>query len=202
MATVTLLTNPRKRKKSSRKTPARKSTALRASTPKKRKSPKRRKNPVGTPVSKMRTIRRRRNPIKARGVVDANLMPSLKGALGAIAIDSVYNMLPVPAEMQVGAIGHVVKGGVAIALGMLAENMKLTKKDNAQQMVNGALTVQLHGLAQEMLGGFIGGSVTVPTETGVSYAGAALTAGPMPGMGMYDFTGASDGLGMYDYTGV
>lgn len=200
MATVTLLTNPRKRTR--RKTAKRKTTAMARSAPARRSNPRRRM----AATTARRRVARRRNPIK-KGVVDTNIMPSLKGAVGAVAVDTLYDMAPIPSAWQVGAVGHGVKALFAIGAGMVAENMKLANRRHAVDMVNGALTVQFAGLVKEVVGATTGaiGTATTQTETAAGdnttgYISAAPPAGRMMagdgGMGIYDTVPGE--MGMYE----
>lgn len=201
MARVQVLSNPRKRRKASPK--RRKRTTAVAKT--------RRRNPVR--AAARRPVRRRRNPISRRGVVDKNLMPSLKGAAGAVVLDGIYSMLPIPAEYQTGHIGALVKAGVTLGFGVLAQKSKAMKPSTVNDLVNGSLTVQLHSIGQELVGGVMAsGAVTqtAPTDTttaqGLGYTGTARRAGltdgrrrhPSPsGMAGYDM--AEPGMSGYDF---
>lgn len=189
MGTVTLLTNPRKRVGSKPK-----KRVIRAA----RKAKTKRKYPSkARATAAARVLRRRRRNPSARGIVDANLMPAIKGAVGAVAIDTAYDMLPIPANLQVGAVGNLVKMGVSIGMGMAVEKFKLTKGTTAREMVNGALTVQLTGLVKELVGGAMGAIPAGTPESGAGYISASPTAGAL---GMYE-SGAYDagfGLGVYE----
>lgn len=194
MGTVTLLTNPAKKRKAASKKRAVAKTIKRAK-PKRRITSKAEASKAGRALR-----RRRRNPIK-RGVVDTYLMPSLKGAAGAVAINTIYDMLPIPPSLQVGMVGNGVKMAVAIGLGMAAEKAKITKGTTAKDMVSGALTVQMAGMMTEILGGALT-SLPAPEPTGTGYISPAPTRGGS--LGVYDRSGVdpsafSTGMGMYDF---
>lgn len=180
MARVNVFSNPKKRPSKRRKAKRRTTVAKRASAPAKRR---RRSNPAPRPAK--RRVARRRNPIKGKGVVDQNLMPALKAAAGAIVLDGAYSFLPIPAEYQSGQMGALVKGAATIGMGMLAERSKVMKPATVRDMVNGALTVQLHSIGQELVGGIMasGAVTTTPatgddgTTQGLGYAGTSRRAG-------------------------
>lgn len=141
-----MLVNPRRRKKATRSTTRRrrKTTA--------RKSPARRtyrRNPIR--ATRRRSTRRyRRNPIKAKGLL-APLMPAAVSATGAIGLDLAWGMIgsKLPMGMGTGPMKYVAKAAGALALGSLAA--MVTKKDTANQMAVGALTVVLHGAMKDTI---------------------------------------------------
>ncbi len=206
MARVNVFSNPKKRPSKRKKAKRRTTVAKRASAP-----AKRRRNPAKRPAK--RRVARRRNPITGKGVVDKNLMPALKAAAGAIVLDGAYSFLPIPAEYQSGQMGALVKAGAVIGMGMLAERSKVMKPATVRDMVNGSLTVQLHALGQELVGGVMAGGAVTTTPTtdsgdgtaqGLGYAGtnrrAGVARGNLPrsvsgGMAGYDL---SPGIAGYD----
>lgn len=191
MGTVTLLTNPKRR--TTRK-PAK--VGIR----KARKAKTARKYPVPSKArasSAARVLRRRRRNPAGRGVVDTNLLPALKGAAGAVVLETLYDMLPIPPQYQVGMVGNLVKAGAAIGIGMAADKAKVLKGGNARDLVNGALTVQFAGMMREIVGGAMATATPAPEATG--YISPAPVAGNL-GMyeqGAYD-GGFSTGLGVYE----
>ena len=193
MGTVTLLTNPKRR---TAKRATRKPVAAARKVARKAKTARKYPRPTKARASMAaRVLRRRRKNPSARGIVDANLMPALKGAVGAVAINTVYDMLPIPANLQVGMVGNLVKMGAAIGIGMAAEKAKLAKGTTARDMVNGMLTVQLAGMLSEVVGG-VTATLPTPTPAATGYVSAAPTAGAL---GMYEQGGFESTLGMYDY---
>ncbi len=136
MAGKLLLVNPRKRTraKTPRKTPVKtKITARRA-------SPVRRKKTI--------TVRRRRNPIAKRNIMASQITPAFTAATGALGLDIMLGILPIPDTIKSGAFRHVVKGAGAIAMGMLVAN--LVNRKVGEQMATGALTVVMHGAMKEV----------------------------------------------------
>lgn len=188
-----MLVNPRRRRKAStrKKTRARKAPAKRA-----RRTARRRSNPV-TPIRRRsrrvaprrarRTVARRRNPtgplqqLTGGDFVNKQLMPAATGAFGAIGLDILWGYVPLPANMKVGPMRHVVKGIGAIGLGMLA-NMAV-RPATARQFTAGALTVVTYEAMRELVSRMM---PNVPM--GYYSAGMAVD-----GMGMY----TGNGLGAY-----
>lgn len=119
--------------------------------PRKRRAPARRRR---APVARRPAIRarRRRNPIAIKGlsgITQRTIIPAATAAAGALGLDVIWGYAPVPANLKVGPLRHVVKGAAAIGLGMLAENF--VKKSTAQNITLGALTVVLHDMGREVL---------------------------------------------------
>lgn len=141
-----MLVNPRKRKSAAKKAAKRPAT--------KRKSPRRyAKNPITLNAVKKRR-KYRRNPIGGgRGLkgITAPIMPAATAAVGAIGLDLAWAKLGgmLPESMQVGPIRHVAKAAGALALGALAG--MVLKKDTANNLAIGALTVVLHGAMRETI---------------------------------------------------
>lgn len=138
-----LLVNPRKRatRRKRRKTTVRR---------------KRRRNPVAANPRRRRTSRRRRrNPQRFTAAkLQRQLTVATQGALGALGLDIALAYIPLPAQMQGPFIGPVIKGFGAVALGMVA-GMAGIRAETANRMVEGALTVQIHGIAKQMVGQFM-----------------------------------------------
>lgn len=205
MARVNVFSNPKKRPAKRKKAKRRTTVAKRASAPAKR----RRSNPARRPAK--RRVARRRNPIKAKGVMDANLLPALKAAAGAIVLDGAYSYLPIPAEYQSGQMGALIKGATTIGMGMLAERSKVMKPATVRDMVNGALTVQLHSIGQELVGGIMasGAVTTTPatggeqtgdgTTNGLGYAGTARRAGRASSSLPRNLSGYQEDAGLSGY---
>jgi len=132
-----MLVNPRKRRVT-RKKPARKVIAKRRSAPVRR--PRK-----GTAT---RVVRRRRNPIRSKGIVANQLTPALTAASGALGLDIILGFMPIPETLKSGPFRHIIKGVGAIGMGMLASN--IVSKKTAEQMTTGALTVVMHSAMKEV----------------------------------------------------
>jgi hypothetical protein len=156
-----LLINPRKRR--GRKTAAKRGAGgrfvkARASNPaprkRKRISRKRAHNPISTVrrhVAKHRSRARRHNPIKGfagmGGLVNSTIMPGFIGAAGALGLDLLLGIVPLPVAVKTGPMKYLVKGAAAIAVGALG-GMVLPRA-TAHKMAVGALTVTLHDFMKE-----------------------------------------------------
>ena len=157
-----MLVNPRKRTRKGGRTAAqkaatRKLVALnksRRSSPK-RKATKRRKNPVGLSrvaraVNPKRRVSRtrRRNPITLRGLpgkIADFAMPSLQGALGAVAVNTALNYVPMlPGFLATGNGKYLTRAGTAVLLGVFGR--KLLGAKMANNLAVGAITVAAHDL--------------------------------------------------------
>lgn len=133
-----MLVNPRKRRRrtSKKKTVARRRPTRRISTRPARKT------------------RRRRNPIKTRGLsgVVNQIMPAATAAVGALGLDLIWGYAPIPESLKTGNMRFVVKAAGAIGLGMLAG--MVVKKSTADQLATGALTVVLHNAMRDGMANF------------------------------------------------
>lgn len=91
---------------------------------------------------------RRRNPIGS-GFIGDVLVPSAIGGGGALALDVIMGMLPIPATMKTGPMAPIVKVAGAVALGYAAK-FALSRK-TAEQIAAGAITVTLYNVAKAAL---------------------------------------------------
>ena len=154
-----MLVNPRKRKSTRRsaaqKAATRKLVAYnkRRSSPKRKATTKRRKNPVGLSrvaraVNPKKRSVRRRNPITLRGLpgkIADFAMPSLQGALGAIAVNTALNYVPMlPAVLTTGNGKYLTRAGTAVLLGVFGRKVLGAKMANS--LAVGAITVAAHDL--------------------------------------------------------
>lgn len=98
---------------------------------------------------------RRKNPIG--GFVSDMLIPSAVGGVGAIGLDVLLGVLPLPVAMKSGAMAPVVKIAGAIGLGMLAG--MVAPKRIANQLAAGAITVTLYNVAKAGLVKVSGGKI-------------------------------------------
>jgi len=131
MADQLLLVNPRKRRRK-KKTKSKKRRARRKSNPivaRRGSSPRK------------RITRRRRNP-SPRTFIKTTLLPSATGAIGALGVDVLMGVLPLPITFTTGLMRPVAKGAAAVGMGMLA-SMVVSRK-MAEQFTAGALTVVVY----------------------------------------------------------
>ena len=209
MANELLLINPRRRRrKATRKRRRRNPNARRTASRQvmarsgltRRANPKRRMMRQGRyarPAARRVTRRYRRNPnggrMTMRNVVNNVVIPAAQAGAGALALDILWGYVPVPLEWKTGNLRHVVKGGGAIVLGMLAEN--LLGQRIGRNIALGALTVTFHDAMRDMVAQF---APQIP----LGYVGAGYAAGQYGGPMTYDYpaggtTQSSAGMGMY-----
>lgn len=169
-------------------------------TRKKTASPKRRKarrNPFAaaparrrrsSAVAVRRAVRRaRRNPSpRLGGGVMNDVMNAAIGAGGAVAVETIYNFLPLPVAMKTGMGATVGKAATAVALGMFGKRMIGRA---AGQMAAGALTVIAYDV--------IKGLMPAPSVAGLGYMSPAINAGYLPQQGMGEYVTGMEGLGEY-----
>lgn len=127
-----VITNPKKRKKRGKTSMAKKRTKKRST-----------KRKALSSVTRSRVTKTyRRNPRRRKGVsgiINRNVIPSIAGGAGALAVDIGMKYLPLPDVLKSGPMNIAARAGVALGLGFLMANF--TKKDTAQNFTNGALTV-------------------------------------------------------------
>lgn len=190
MSALMLVTNPIKRKgkkmatRKKARSPAQK-RATAALVALNRKAPVRRRRSVAKTVgSTVRRVKRRvvthakrarRNhaSLHKGGFGIINLLKQAGiGAVGSIAVDVVYNKLPLPASMKSGNVAPIVKAGVTIGLGLLAG--RFLNKQLAHGATVGALTVQLRDVMHNFLPASMQGYTDI---NGVEYYSPAITDG-------------------------
>lgn len=208
-----MLINPRKRRSRKARSPAQRAATKRMLAANrarrgghaKRRTAKRRHNPVGlsrvahhTRVTRHRHKRHRRhNPIglpRGLGGIGGMAMTSLKGAGGALLVNTALNYMPfMPDALKSGNGKYLARVGLALAIGTLGS--KVMSKRLAEDMAVGAMTVALHDLLLGMA------STAMPTlqlgdvgdyDSGVS---AYVTSGDYGVNGVYSPTG--EGVGEY-----
>lgn len=124
----------------------------------------------------------RRNPSPRMGGIGAMLKPAAFGALGALGVDLVTGYVPLPLAIKVSPARHVIKGILAIGMGMIFRG------NMGRNMAQGALTVAMHDAAKEAI------QMTAPSIQ----LGAEPTVADLAGIGYYSPAGAAGGdLGYY-----
>ena len=139
MAQLTLVSNPRSRK---RRTKRRASTAV-----------ARRRRPVA------RVTRRRRNPARRIGL--APIMQSLGdgaiGAAGAVGTEALLARLPVPEALKHGVAGAITNAVAAIAVGAMAHKFGgRAGKRIGTNIAQGGTAIALHKAVRETAGPALG----------------------------------------------
>lgn len=151
-----LITNPKKRRKARAGAKKRVRTKRRvakrrvAVTVKAAANPirRRRRGARSNPIKR----RRRSNPISRRGLISqltGAVMPAVQGALGAVAVNAVFNRLPLPVMLKTGIVGTMTKAVMAVGVGMLVG--KFAGQSLGRNMASGALTVLAYNQIQPML---------------------------------------------------
>lgn len=190
MAGQLMLVNPKKRKKRRKST---KKTMLRSAHSRKRR---RRKNPI------RRNPKRRRSggKLNVGNIVQNTIMPAATAAGGAIGIDILMGLMPLPENLKTGPMRHLVKGAAAIGAGMLAANF--VKPKTAELFTTGALTVVMYDAGREMIQNF---APDMAARMGLSGMGLYYDDDELMGLGYpgAGYTGVDndddeiDGLGLY-----
>lgn len=112
-------------------------------------------------------------------------MGAVPGAIGALGLDVLLGVVPVPAQFKSGIFGYVTKGVGAIALGMVA-GMVGVKSSTAAKMTEGALTVMIHGALRQGVSQF---APQIPLgaypDEMLGYAGSGWNPSYDDGMGAY-----------------
>lgn len=183
-----MLINPSKRpsKRKKPRTAAQKAATKRMLAARSKKStsvsrPKRRRASRAMTAIKSRIKSRRRNPIG--GGIASLFMPAAKGALGAVAVNTLESQLVsrfLPVSLQ-GDMGKTaVRLGLAVVLGTLGG--KVIGNANARQAAEGSMVVTLH-------------DVMVTTINRMLPAGAGLSAYEPYGGGMNAYASDLSGVG-------
>lgn len=212
MANELLLINPRRRKRRTTRRRRRRNPNARRTVSRQvmaRSGLTRRANPIRRRVRRRAVARRgtarramrryARNPARMtmRGVVNNVVIPAAQAGAGALALDVLWGYVPVPLEWKTGNLRHVVKGGGAIVLGMLAQQLLGARVGH--NIALGALTVTFHDAMRDMVAQF---APQIP----LGYVGAGTGAGAYGGPATYDYPGGgttqADALGVYVGTGA
>jgi hypothetical protein len=125
----------------------------------------------------------RRNPAPRLGGVGAMLKPAAMGAAGALLVDLVTGYVPLPLAIKVSPARHLIKGVLAIGLGMAMRG------NLGRNMAQGALTVAMHDAGKEALQ-MIAPSIQLGAEPTVAdLAGVGYYSPPPEGLGYYPSEG-------------
>lgn len=126
----------------------------------------------------------RRNPSVRLGGIGAMLKPAAMGAMGALGVDLITGYLPLPLAIKVSPARHLIKGLLAIGIGMVM------KGNLGRNMAQGALTVAMHDASKEAV------LMVAPSLQ----LGAEPTVDDLAGIGYYN--PAQEGLGYYPSEGM
>lgn len=112
------------------------------------------------------------------------LTPSLVGGAGALGLDVVMGMLPIPDTLKNGPMAPLVKVAGAIGLGMIAS--KVVNRRVGEQVAAGAITVQVYNFAKAMLIKVGGGKIPGLSMYPDGYLGEYVSGEEMPSLGYRD----------------
>lgn len=124
---------------------------------------------------------RRKNPVGFLSDFMSQLVPAAIGGAGALGVDVLMAVLPVPDTIKNGPFKPVVRVAAAIGLGMVAGMVKDKRFGN--QVAAGALTVIAYDTMKGMLSKVAGGKIP------------GLGVYEIPGVGVYE---VGPSLGYYD----
>lgn len=133
---------------------------------------------------------RRPNPID---FMLNTLTPSLVGGAGALGLDVVMGVLPIPDTLKNGPMAPLVKVAGAIGLGMIAS--KVVNRRVGEQVAAGAITVQVYNFAKAMLIKVGGGKIPGLSMYPDGYLGEYVSGNEMPALGYRD---SGMNVGEYD----
>lgn len=195
-----MLINPAKRPAKRRKASPAQLRALAAGRRKRsglaaNPAPRRRRSSLRA-VARSTRRRVRRNPVGMGGIM-GSLMGAVQGAGGAVAVNAVYNLLPLPVALKTGVAASATKMALAVGLGMVA---KPVLGRAAGKMAEGAMTVAAYDLIQSFMPVSMGGS----SVAGLGYMSPGMVAGgsALPNMSVPNFAGMGEyvsGMGEYVY---
>lgn len=143
-------------------------------------------NPSPRKAHRAKAHRRARNPVG--GFVrdfTSQLVPSAIGGLGALGVDVLVGVLPLPDAIKTGPMRPVVRVAGAAALGFGAG--MVSNRRIGQQVAAGALTVVLYDTMKGIL-----------ARTGIGAKIPGLSLYELPGVGMYDVGPTDQPIGYYD----
>lgn len=160
-------------------------------------APRRRRRSSLRAVARSTRRRVRRNPVGMGGIM-GNVMNAVQGAGGALAVNAVFNLLPLPATFKTGLAVPAVKMALAVGVGMFAKPL-LGRA--AGKMAEGAMTVAAYEAIKGMLPVTMGGD----SLAGLGYMSPGMVAGgnTLPNMSVpAGFAGMGEyvsGMGEYVY---
>jgi hypothetical protein len=111
-------------------------------------------------------------------------MGAIPGAVGALGLDMLLGVVPIPATWKSGMLGYVTKIFGAIGLGMIAKTV--VSSHTAAQLTQGALTVMFHGILRDFVATNVPSvplGVYLAPRTSLGYYGSGWN--PDAGMGAY-----------------
>lgn len=127
-----------------------------------------------------------------RNVMNNNVMPAFQGAMGGLSLDILWGYLPIPVEFKTGMMRHIIKGGGALAMGMVAQNF--VRPATARSLTTGALTTVMHSALRETVAQFAPNIPLGEYVEGMGYYSAGQITSPQ-----YGNNNNNAGLGQVPY---
>lgn len=127
--------------------------------------------------------RMRRNPIgfNIKSFLKGTVVPSAIGAIGAIGIDALWGMAPIPVNIKASPYAPAFK---ILGIGLLnAFGGKFVGRANADVIAGTAIAIQIYNLAKPKIAAYFP-SITLG-DVGWTQAGQFLPNNDMNGMGAY-----------------
>lgn len=124
-------------------------------------------------------------------------MPSVSAAGGAIALDLIWNFIPVPEPLKSGPVRYLAKGAGAIGMGIVAG--MFFPAATAKNFTSGAMTVVMYDALKEVMATWMPqlALASYDIDASMGYPSAALDVGneaDLSGVGAYFPPG---GMGAY-----
>lgn len=153
-------------------------------------------NPIRSRRVKRR-VKRRSNPINTSQIKNL-LKGAVTGAAGAIAVDFVWNQIPIEYRNKItnDTLKSGARLGLAIALGMVAQKVA-GNKPFIKDAVEGSMIVNLHGLMKDAINGqfpslqLSGGGSTPTNRVNWDFSQSSMNGLPLNGLPL---SGASLGM--------
>lgn len=163
MAQMMLVNPRRKRRKAARKmtakqrqyfAPRRRRAASRAAPKRRRRRTVARAAP--THRRRRRSFRRSRaGSVSIQNALGGFVMPAATGAAGAIGLDILWGLLPIPANLKTGQLAPVIKAAGLIGIGMVAQQTRVLPPRFVHEAVGAGLTVMAYnfikGIVQQSM---------------------------------------------------
>lgn len=140
-----------------------------------RKTTRRRKSVARRSPTRRRRVRR--NP---KMQIAESFGPAMVGAGGALGLDMVWGMLPLPANMKTGMMGSVVKIGGALVLGQMSKGF--LGKRTGENLTVGMVTVLTYDMVKGLISQNMPG-VPMSEYIGSELSGSNFAYNPQPGLG-------------------
>lgn len=195
-----MLVNPRRRKR-------RASAKKRVRVTRARRNPRRKRRTMSAAQAaffgprkrrRVRVTRARKNPrrrsssrrsglltsLSPKGIMGA-VAPAAIGAAGALAIDALWAVLPVPASLKTGQFAPAIKALGVLGIGALASRVKVIPQNLVKPAVAAALTITAYNFLKAQLQAFAPNLQLGEYVDGIGYYGAGQFLPDQSGMGAY-----------------